>query len=163
MTPAAADPVRAQVEDVLHRAVNRAVAVPCDVACRTGAAARSSLTQLGSVAAATFTLARSMVELMAGNPFGVDQQPARPADFEPNAERPDQGQTSSPAAASDHGVRQAAAELLPLEGYESLAASQVVDRLGRLGPRELERVREFERTHRGRRTILGKIDQLLDA
>ena len=41
------------------------------------------------------------------------------------------------------------------------AASQVVARLPTLQPDELEAVRIFEAGHRGRRTILGKIDQLL--
>ncbi len=45
--------------------------------------------------------------------------------------------------------------------YESLAASHVVARLRALSPSELEQVREFEAAHRGRRTVLGKIDQLL--
>ena len=49
----------------------------------------------------------------------------------------------------------------PIDDYESLAASQVVDRLPTLRPDELEAVRTFEAGHRGRRTILGKIDQLL--
>lgn len=49
---------------------------------------------------------------------------------------------------------------LPIEGYDSLAASQVVLRLGSLTPAELEAVRRYEHGHRARRTILGKINQL---
>jgi len=52
------------------------------------------------------------------------------------------------------------AEDLPIAGYESLAASQVVLRLGSLTPAELEAVGAYETTHRARRTILGKIHQL---
>ena len=55
------------------------------------------------------------------------------------------------------------ADHLPLEDYESLAASHVVARLDRLSPAELVQIREFEEAHRGRRTILGKIEQLLNA
>ena len=49
---------------------------------------------------------------------------------------------------------------LPIEGYDSLAASQVVVRLSTLTPDELALIQEHESTHRNRRTILGKIQQL---
>ena len=49
---------------------------------------------------------------------------------------------------------------LPIDGYDSLAASQVVVRLTTLTAAELDQVREHEETHRARRTILGKISQL---
>ncbi len=49
---------------------------------------------------------------------------------------------------------------LPIDGYDSLAASQVVQRLNTLTPAELETVRAHEESNRARRTILGKITQL---
>lgn len=49
---------------------------------------------------------------------------------------------------------------LPIEGYDSLAASQVVLRLGSLTRDELVAVQTYEHSHRARRTILGKINQL---
>ncbi len=49
---------------------------------------------------------------------------------------------------------------LPIDGYDSLAASQVVQRLNTLTPAELETVRAHEEANRARRTILGKITQL---
>lgn len=49
----------------------------------------------------------------------------------------------------------------PFEGYQSLAAAQVVQLLGRLPADELAQVREYESANRGRRTILAKLDQLL--
>jgi len=49
---------------------------------------------------------------------------------------------------------------LPIEGYDSLAASQVVVRLDSLTPEELLAVRDYEAANRNRRTILGKISQL---
>lgn len=49
----------------------------------------------------------------------------------------------------------------PFEGYQSLAAAQVVQLLGRLPAGELAQVREYESANRGRRTILAKLDQLL--
>ena len=54
------------------------------------------------------------------------------------------------------------ADDLPIDEYESLAASQVVARLEGLAPDELRRVRRFEAAHRSRRTVLGKVDQLLE-
>lgn len=52
------------------------------------------------------------------------------------------------------------ADALPIEGYESLAALHVVQRLAGLSAGELEVVRRFELSHRGRRTILAKVAQL---
>jgi hypothetical protein len=49
---------------------------------------------------------------------------------------------------------------LAIPGYDSLSASQVVQRLPGLVPPELEAVRTYEAAGRGRRTILTKISQL---
>lgn len=49
---------------------------------------------------------------------------------------------------------------LAIPGYDSLAASQVLPRLEGLTADELEAVRAYEAAHRGRKTILGRIDQL---
>ncbi len=51
--------------------------------------------------------------------------------------------------------------VLGIPGYDSLSASQVVQRLGGLGPAELRHVREHELAGRHRRTILNRVDQLL--
>jgi hypothetical protein len=65
----------------------------------------------------------------------------------------------APVVASGNGQGLSADEL-PIGGYESLAAIHVVERLGSLTPTELEAIRHFEMSHRGRRTILAKIAQL---
>jgi hypothetical protein len=49
---------------------------------------------------------------------------------------------------------------LAIPGYDSLAASQVVQRLAGLSADELDAVRRYEESTRGRRTILGRISQL---
>ncbi len=49
---------------------------------------------------------------------------------------------------------------LAIPGYDTLSASQVVQRLAGLSPDELEAVRDYESGTRGRRTILSKIGQL---
>lgn len=49
---------------------------------------------------------------------------------------------------------------LAIPGYDSLSASQVVQRLEGLDPAELDAVRAYEIGHRARRTVLNKADQL---
>jgi hypothetical protein len=52
------------------------------------------------------------------------------------------------------------AGLLAIPGYDSLSASQVVQRLAGLSASELDAVGDYEQQHRGRRTILSKVNQL---
>ncbi len=51
---------------------------------------------------------------------------------------------------------------LSIPGFDSLSASQVVQRLDGLNRMELVSVRAYEASTRGRRTILSRVDQLLD-
>ncbi len=51
---------------------------------------------------------------------------------------------------------------LPIPGYDALSASQVVERLLGLAPEELDAVHAYESSHRQRRTIIGKIEQLAE-
>ena len=53
------------------------------------------------------------------------------------------------------------ATTLGIPDYDELSASQVVERLDGLQVGELDAVREYEEAHRGRRTILFKIEQLI--
>jgi hypothetical protein len=50
----------------------------------------------------------------------------------------------------------------PILGYDDLTAAEIVPRLAGLTRAQLRRVASHERAGRGRRTILGRIDQLLD-
>ena len=50
---------------------------------------------------------------------------------------------------------------LPIDGYDSLTAAEVVATLATLDESCLRQVQEYEQGHRARRTILAKIDQLL--
>jgi hypothetical protein len=50
---------------------------------------------------------------------------------------------------------------LAIPGYDTLSAMQVVQRLAGLSPSELEAVVAYEATHRGRKTILHRAEQLL--
>ena len=51
---------------------------------------------------------------------------------------------------------------LAIPGFDTLSASQVVQRLDGLSRSELVAVRAYETCTRGRRTILSRVDQLLD-
>lgn len=71
--------------------------------------------------------------------------------------------TAAPAATKKKAAPKASAagvKKLPIPGYDSLSASQVIPRLDALRPRELEAVREHEVANRARRTILNRIAQL---
>lgn len=65
----------------------------------------------------------------------------------------------STTALSSNGTM--GSDALGIPGYDSLSASQVVQRLGGLSPAELDAVRAHELAHRHRRTILNRVDQLL--
>jgi hypothetical protein len=58
---------------------------------------------------------------------------------------------AEPGPESDH---------LAIPDYDSLSAFQVMPRLEALDPSDLDAVREYEESTRGRRTILNKIAQL---
>ena len=64
----------------------------------------------------------------------------------------------TPPAAGD-GSRPSSTSLA-IPAYDTLSASQVVQRLAGLSADELEAVRAYEAAGRGRKTILNKIDQL---
>jgi hypothetical protein len=68
---------------------------------------------------------------------------------------------SAPRAAAEPEVGTVETALdLPIEQYESLSATQVIPLLAGLSPDELEAIDRFERRHRNRRTVLGRIEQL---
>ena len=70
---------------------------------------------------------------------------------------PDPMPTAAPPAAEPTTTL---ADDLAVTEYDSLAASQVIPRLAGLAEDELEAVRSYEASHRGRKTILSKIAQL---
>ena len=83
---------------------------------------------------------------------------------QPVASSPATGRPAAPAStngkAADTGEPAPSSDGLAIPGYDALSASQVVQRLAGLAPGELEAVREYETTTRGRRTVLNKIAQL---
>ena len=49
----------------------------------------------------------------------------------------------------------------PITNYEDLTAAQVSDRLGGLSPAELRKVRDYERRHGNRKSVLNSIEKQL--
>jgi hypothetical protein len=105
--------------------------------------------------------------------------PEPPADSEPDSDiAPDTGSSSEaaptsepgtaavaepvpgPAAADTSPVEAPSAENLAIPGYDSLSASQVVQRLGGLSEDELAAVGAYEAVHRARQTVLTRVSQL---
>jgi hypothetical protein len=82
-------------------------------------------------------------------------RPSTPA--KPPAEAP--VAPTAPLAGNSHTP---AVSSLAIPGFDSLSASQVVQRLDGLNRQELVSVRAYESSTRGRRTILNRVDQLLD-
>jgi hypothetical protein len=146
---AADDPVRAEVERWLRTFVAAAVAVPGAAIGRVGRCVSSRMGTMTERVAEPVRLVKSLFDVASGASASGGGTTAVPAaeSTAPDRDRPD-------AASPDAGE-------LPIEEYESLAASHVVARLANLSPAELREVREFEAAHRGRRTVLGRIDQLL--
>jgi hypothetical protein len=95
-----------------------------------------------------------------------------PMRYQPRQERPaGTARGGAPGGGGPVRRRPAAAEgnghvppvsALAIPGFDTLSASQVVQRLDGLNRAELVSVRAYEASTRGRRTILSRVDQLLD-
>jgi hypothetical protein len=111
-----------------------------------------------------------------GRSAAVDHHPGAPGEGTPGAGLPPSsggsaggGAASAPrsTAASGKGPAPGHPEApspagLAIPGYDSLSASQVVQRLDGLSSAELAAVGEYEAATRGRRTILARVHQLQD-
>lgn len=78
----------------------------------------------------------------------------------PTAPAPSAGASPVPPAPVVPSAPRPSDDGLAIPGYDSLAASQVVQRLAGLSSEELEAVRAYESATRGRKTILHRVDQL---
>ena len=52
-------------------------------------------------------------------------------------------------------------QTFPILGYDDLTAAQVTARLEGLAPAELRKVREYERRHANRKSVLAAIDKAI--
>ena len=150
MTPPA-DPVRERVEASLHHVVSLVTTGPC------GLLRTASRTVTESA-----RLVRTMVNLTVDGLLGWDADAGVPrldtVDVAASPATPSGGQRSGELTDAPPST---GAVDLAIPGYEDLAASHIVARLDRLSPSELVDIRSFEIATRGRRTVVGKIDQLL--
>jgi hypothetical protein len=165
MATATVDPVRAQVEATLRHLVDSVAAVPCDLVRRSRDAAGRAADRVSGTVTTSVALARSMSELAFGGLLGIGRSAVAPSSAQSrsapatSSSGPETAVGTTPQGSADRA--DSAADHLALGDYESLAASHVVARLARLSADELVQIREFEEANRGRRTILGKIEQLL--
>ena len=65
----------------------------------------------------------------------------------------------SPTEAQEQGAPNGIEEVIP--SYGTLSANQIVSKLERLSAQELRSVLEFETAHRGRKTIISRVTDLL--
>jgi hypothetical protein len=144
------DPVRAEVEQWLRAFVSAGLAVPRAAASTMRRCVGDRLGEVTNRVAEPMRFVRSIVQLATGAPPGERTQG-----------EPDDSTAAADAASSPSDDAPDPAVHLPIDEYESLAASHVVARLDSLTPTELRQVRRFEVAHRGRRTVIGRIDQLL--
>lgn len=147
------DPVRAQVEATLRRVAADVTALPCQVV-------RCVQRRVEEPVAVVRTVVSLAVGTMLGrSPLGVGTVAPAGDDTAPPPLTGRAFTDGDGDVAGGAPPGHASADL-PIEDYENLAASQVVARLERLGPDQLELIETFEAAHRGRRTIIGKIEQL---
>lgn len=165
MGVAADDAVRADVERFLHGVVDTALAAPAAAAGRVRRCVGHGLARAGDRLVAPVQIVRSVVGLAAGAGVGQAPDGRGPSAHRAEPAPPTVAAVPTPAGSTTSEQARAPvdglAEQLPLEEYESLAASHVVARLDRLTAPELRRIQAFETANRGRRTVLGKIEQLL--
>ena len=155
------DQVRADVERALREAAGLATALPRALI---GRAARCAGRTTGRLAdlVPPLRLLRSAFDVTLANVVSPAESTLDGADPTSPPVLPSPPAATGPSSAgADEATSPSDPDALPIDEYESLAASQVVARLAALSPAELRTVRDFEGAHRGRRTVLGKIDQLL--
>ncbi len=108
-------------------------------------------------------LARPAGEATATTPTSSTTSAATRTPGEPNAaptERGGAGGAGVAGSAATPTIPAIDVARLAIPDYDSLSASQVVPRLDSLALDELELVRQYEQSQRGRKTILSKVAQL---
>jgi hypothetical protein len=78
-----------------------------------------------------------------------------------NSLAPDEMASTTPSKQEDTSLP--GEVFLPIRGYTTLAATQIIEKLGSLTPGELDEIYAYEVVNRKRRTILTKIIQLKNA
>src|SRR5215217_2081539 len=70
-----------------------------------------------------------------------------------------------PLSYAQEGLQSAqkATSEVPIEGYDEMNVSEVAQQVDSLSADELQRVRDYERRNKNRETLLGQIDQRINA
>ncbi|HLI15735.1 MAG TPA: hypothetical protein VKV23_06765 [Acidimicrobiales bacterium] len=114
-----------------------------------------------AVSSARQQLERRLTAPPSPRPAASSPPAPAPADATPSAPSPGPaGQSVSPNGSPAPARPAPSASSLAIPGYDSLSASQVVQRLAGLSAEELAAVAAYERAHRARRTILTRAAQL---
>ncbi|BCM94199.1 hypothetical protein IAD21_06102 [Abditibacteriota bacterium] len=77
-----------------------------------------------------------------------------------NKQRAEQGETN--AAHEEDRKGQSPDRDLPVKNYDGLTIEEVTSRLAKLQHKDVEKLRDYEKAHRGRKTLLEEFDRHLD-
>src|SRR3954469_21823996 len=148
------------LRDVLTRAVmlpTERVREAMDDAVRRGRMTRSDAEELAQSLIATGR--RQTEELLAELEGLVGKQKASAADVRKRT----QLATERVTREVDRARRAAGlGTAFPISDYDDLAAAQIIPRLDDLAPTELRQVRDYERRHGNRKTVLSAVERKLD-
>ena len=103
-------------------------------------------------------LATDVTEAVDASPAAADTSPVPPVG--PDLDVADVGDAAGEQGVDDESVPAAADLALP--DYDHLPAAHVIGKLAGLSAGERELIERYERAHRHRRTVLGKLDQFRD-
>jgi hypothetical protein len=121
--------------------------------------AGKAVRQAGDQAGQTLSVVQSLSGRQPARPKPAPAPRAPQAPEAPETPAPPPPPAPEGAGNGSHAVR-TTADNLAIPGYDTLSASQVVQRLGGLSADELEAVRAYEEGGRKRKTILARVEQL---
>ena len=150
------DEVRRRVEATLRRITDDVLGIPCAMV----QAARRAADGLARTAAQPFVLVRSVGQAIGAGSLGLaPRSPSIDPSAVPPQRRSSVERVSPTMAAADTDRR--ARRWIAVRGLREPSGELCRRSAGASRPAELEMVRAFEEAHRGRRTVLGRIEQLL--
>jgi hypothetical protein len=78
-----------------------------------------------------------------------------------NKQRAQYGETKGEQAQEKRG--EAPDRNLPIKDYQHLTVDEIANRLGKLSPGDLEKIKSYEEHHKNRKTLIEQIDRRLGA
>lgn len=94
--------------------------------------------------------------------YGRQELARRVAERRASSESAAQARVASPDVPSSVAVVPSVTVVVPVpfEGYDTMAASHIVQQMRTMTSREVAAVAAYEASHRNRRTVLAKVDQM---